>query len=878
MLFKRLLSIIVIITVSCITVHAQTDTVRVNGQVHSGSEPVEYAVVAMLQPSDSSIIAYAMTDGNGFYSLKAVTALNEVLMKVTGFNIKRQVKLIEARSQSLDFNVEKESIMLHEVKVKARRLWGNRDTLNYLVSAYTRDHDRTIGDVLRKLPGITVDDNGEIKYQGTPINHFYIENLDMLQGRYNLATEGIKAEDVASVQVLENHEHVRALQDQEASERAAINLKLKDKSKNVWTESADIGAGGSADGMLWDVTLQAMCFGKGGQHMLRYSGDNMGHNSDDATVHYGGISNDSPSLTGIVEHDVPPVGNGMFGYRHGVNFNNLAKLSDSATVNYNFNYSHNYTHGNSFSRTTYILPDGSERLLTEDIADHIHTNSADIQLTYEKNTKRRFLNNTLSLYGKWQKGRGTIVSGNQYDIPSTDESSILQTSHYRSLGVSDRVNLVHRTAKGGGYELTSTNNFSSSPQALAVGGGMTARQDVDVTSMSSNNSFELLRNLRKHRWTLTTMAFLNASYTALTSDLAHPETWVSPHGDMDYVRTETGLGPVLRFVKGPFQSTLRAPLSLTYTYLDNAGIPDEETDAHRLRLHLQPSLSLLWKATDNFTFNASANYADNETPWNNLVTATVMQNYRSLTRYRARLNDSYRAGANVKVTYKDIFKSLFAYLEGNWNRAWSNIAFGTTLDSLAHTIIDAEYMPNHSNHYSLTAYGRKDIDWHTMQIEFSATASHDKSEMLRQSELTTYRSTNYILHGTLAFDIAKGYRIDYSATWQHNHSTSFNYDNTYKEFEQRAQLNMRLLPSRLFFNASVSHTHNGNLASDKKDYVFIGGGLQFKLSKKVEFELNGDNLTNIHTYRTHSFGDMEEYYNEYHLRSRSVTLTMKLNL
>ena len=53
----------------------------------------------------------------------------------------------------------------------------------------------------------------------------------MLQGRYNLATQSIKAEDVATVQVLENHEHAHALQDQMPSANAAINLKLKNKAK-----------------------------------------------------------------------------------------------------------------------------------------------------------------------------------------------------------------------------------------------------------------------------------------------------------------------------------------------------------------------------------------------------------------------------------------------------------------------------------------------------------------------------------------------------------------------------------------------------------------------------------------------------------------------
>lgn len=872
------LFVMVIMSLNAAMAHAQADTISVSGEVRCGAEPVEYAVVAMLQPSDSAIVAYALTDAGGRYSLKAAPVTGEVLVKVTGFNIRRQVVRVTARSQTLDFNVEKESIELREVRVRARKLWGGRDTLNYLVSAYTRDHDRTIGDVLRQLPGITIADNGEIRYQGAPINHFYIENLDMLQGRYNIATEGIRAGDVATVQVLENHEHVRALQDQNMSDRAAINLKLKDKAKDVWTESADLGAGGYADGMLWEATLRAMCFGKSGQHIIRYSGDDMGRGDDVAAAHYGGTTEGGPAMTGIVGHGMPPVGNGLFGYRHGVSFDNLAKLSDSATVSYNFNYSHNLTRGNSFSQTTYILPDGSSLFLTEDIADRTHTNSADLQLTYEKNTARRFLNNTLSLFGKWSEGRGNLLSGGSDGSSPAAVAPVTQASHYRSLGVTDHARLVRRTAKGGGFEWNSTNSFSSTPQSLVIGGGMDARQDIDITALSTLNSLELLRNLRARHWTLSAMAHLNATYTALTSDLTHPETPTAPHGDLDHLRAEAGLGPLARYVNGAFQSTLRLPLSVAYTRLGNAPVDGEETDAHRLRLRLQPSFSLLWKASDNFTINAGANYTDSETPWTRLLTATVMHNYRSLSRYRAALNDSYGAGANVKVSYKDIFKGLFAYIEGSWSRAWSDIAYGTTLDAQAHTVVEAAHAPNHANHYSLTAYGRKDIDWHTTQLELSATATRGKSEMLRQSVLTTYRSTGYELRGTLAFDIVAGCRMDYGATWRRDRSTSTGYSDTFTEFSQRARLSMRLWPQRLSLSFNASHTHNGSLASSKKDYLFIGAGLRFKASKKVELDLDGDNLTDIRTFTVRSPGDMEEHHVEYRLRPLSVTLTAHVSL
>lgn len=143
---------------------AQGSKISVTGQVRCGTKPVEEGIVALLHPSDSSVVAYSMTDRQGRYSVEATTALSELLIRVTGFNIKRKLMRIKALSQTLDLSVEEESIVLRELVVKSRKLWGGRDTINYLVSAYTRGHDRTIGDILRQLPSITIEENNVIKY------------------------------------------------------------------------------------------------------------------------------------------------------------------------------------------------------------------------------------------------------------------------------------------------------------------------------------------------------------------------------------------------------------------------------------------------------------------------------------------------------------------------------------------------------------------------------------------------------------------------------------------------------------------------------------------------------------------------------------------
>ena len=116
-----------------------------------------------------------------------------------------------------------------------------------------------------------------------------------------------------------------------------------------------------------------MYFGKAQQHLLQYSGDNMGNGLDAALAHYGISANTNRHMMDLVKHATPAIGNSWFGYQHGLHLNNLAKLTDSTTINYNFNYSYNLSRGSSFAQTRYLLPDASQLLLRENIArPHAH--------------------------------------------------------------------------------------------------------------------------------------------------------------------------------------------------------------------------------------------------------------------------------------------------------------------------------------------------------------------------------------------------------------------------------------------------------------------------------------------------------------------------
>ena len=833
------------------------DTISISGRV-SGSHgmPVGALILTALHPTDSSVVAYCMTDDEGRYSMRFVTEKDEVIVRLTGFNIKRCMRRVKAVSQTVDFQAEEESITLREVQIKAQKLWGSRDTLNYLVSAYMTDFDRTIGDVLKQLPGITIEDGGLIKYQGEPINHFYIENMDVLQGRYKIAVDGLKAEDVATVQVLENHEHVKSLQDQVPPESAAINLRLKEKSKGVWTKVFGLGTGYDDD-MLWNCEANLMYFDKLRQHVIYYGNDNTGKAANRSGEFYGGNGLGASVLTDILYPGSPAVGSALRNNEHSLNINNVSKLSETAQLHYNLNYNHDIQRKSSYMQTSYYLPENDVRIISEDISSRHTTNDASIRLSYEDNAERNYLCNTLDMAGQWSEANGMVAANRE---------TIRQHSYSRNLGLTNDTHWVHRAESGTGFELTSRNTVQVTPQALSVSGGMDARQEVDITRINTSNNFSLVKDLRHHRWSIVPTAAVNVSYVGMKSVLRSSAT---DHGDMDYLYSEAYLGTLLRYVKNDLRLTFRLPFKFSYTDVRN------ETNA--VKAHLSPSFGLLWKANDNWTLSCGANYGMHQTPWNQLITSYIMGNYRTTSRYVANLSDNTSAALNAKINFKDIMTSFFAYIQGSASRSWSETIYGTTIDENAHTVMQAEYMPHHDDTYSLTGNISKGFDWMKARIELQASYARNNSSILRQSVVTDFHYDAYSINCNVAISPIREARVGYDCSYTLSQSKSADYCHTIRTFSQHASLDVTLIRNRLMTNVTIRHTHNSGLLG-KKDYAFMDFSVTYRIKRSTDFVLEATNLFNTHTFVSNSESNMTKYLEIYNLRSRSIMLRATFSL
>lgn len=213
--------------VFCGTLLLPAQTV-ISGWVNDKSDKKPIGGVAVtLHDAEGETVTYAITKQDGSFSLNVKSDIPQFTLQARLLGYKEVKKSIENKTQQLFIEMSFGEIELREVVVKSRPIWNREDTLVYSVDAFKSEGDRSIGDLLKKLPGVEVSESGGIKYQGESINKFYIEGLDLLENRYGIATNNVPVEAVQNVEVIENHQPVKALTDVVASSNAAINLRLK---------------------------------------------------------------------------------------------------------------------------------------------------------------------------------------------------------------------------------------------------------------------------------------------------------------------------------------------------------------------------------------------------------------------------------------------------------------------------------------------------------------------------------------------------------------------------------------------------------------------------------------------------------------------------
>lgn len=266
---KKILSFTFILLFSIVIFAQKT----ISGTVkNDDGKPLASASVTIEEIGKNAILEYAITDAKGNYKVTFTSNDEKILVKVKAFNHQTITENYNNATQTLNFVLQEKATEIKEVKLKTKLITKRGDTISYDLKSFESKADRSLADVLKKIPGIEVNKDGSILYQGEPINKFYVNGKDLMEGSYGLINNSLPKDAVQKVEVLENHQPVKILQDKLSSENAAINVQLKKSITMTGRGETSLGVAPS----LWNVKLSPMLFTQKYQWVLNYKTNNMG--------------------------------------------------------------------------------------------------------------------------------------------------------------------------------------------------------------------------------------------------------------------------------------------------------------------------------------------------------------------------------------------------------------------------------------------------------------------------------------------------------------------------------------------------------------------------------------------------------------------------
>ena len=422
--------------------------------------PVAGAIVTA-RDSLGKPLGYTTTSASGDFVLRPRGGGTTAQLDFSTMGYRRQS--IPADAGRMLVLLTPEATGIREVTIRAPRLSFRGDTVSYNVSRFTEAQDRSIADVLRKMPGIEVAKSGEIRYNGQPINNFYIEGLDMLDGRYGQATNNIAPQDVASVEVMENHQPIKALKDIVFSDRAAINLRLKPHAKARWTGTLRGGAGWSP--ALWNGALFAMRIGARGQSMVNLKTDNTGQNPSAETerlsvedILNGGANDYNPAAHLSVGTSSAPLDDTRtrFNRSHMASLNNLRKLSEDYQLSSSLTWGYDRLASDRAARQSWYLADGT-RVDTEQESAASCRQQLSARIALKANTERFYMLEKLEASLAWNDLRA-VLSGS---YPNR------QRAEAPAYGIENDLKYIRRTGTRS-LTVTSYLKYLTRPQSLDV--------------------------------------------------------------------------------------------------------------------------------------------------------------------------------------------------------------------------------------------------------------------------------------------------------------------------------------------------------------------------------------------------------------------------
>lgn len=238
-------ALIVLFTFSIQSASAQQKIVGVVKDVVSNT-PIFGAVVSALNSSDSTTVtAFATTNSKGVF---AVAANEKVRLKISHISYERfYFSSDEIASDTMRIFLFPADNVLQEVNITVRRpVVVAGDTTKYRLENFRTGEERSLEDVLKKIPNLSIEQDGSIYFKNKKIEKILLDGNDLTGQNYEIATRSLTSDIISEVEAIENYMENRVMRTVKKGNQTVLNLKLDELNKKKLLGNIDVGLGSNA--------------------------------------------------------------------------------------------------------------------------------------------------------------------------------------------------------------------------------------------------------------------------------------------------------------------------------------------------------------------------------------------------------------------------------------------------------------------------------------------------------------------------------------------------------------------------------------------------------------------------------------------------------
>jgi hypothetical protein len=880
-----------------------SQSVRFDGFIQDDQKnPLEMANIMAINNDTKAMDSYGITNDKGKFQL-TLKPNTLYTIKVSYLGMKSKEIAVSTKSENMTQNIvlDGSGIELEGVEiVREMPVSIKGDTIVYNADSFKSGTERKLEDVLKKLPGVEVNADGEIEVEGKRVSKLMVEGKDFFDGDTKLGVKNIPADAIDKIQVLRNYNEIGALKGLENDQdNVAMNIKLKEGRKNFWFGDVTAGTGVGELDSRYVINPKLFYYSPKYSINLITNFNNIGElpmTAQDYFKFTGGFRNmmkKGGSNFNVSSNDV-----GISLLR-----NNRAKEIETKFGATNFAYSVNKawnisgfgilstskTDLETKSQTT-ILASGDEQKRDEQTHQKNNLGLFKLSSTYKPSDKFQFDYDILTKLTKQEENADLLREQVVNDI--ADSETIFTTKKQDPTSINQNLSLYYTQSDKNIFafemqHLYQDENpfYNANLQTLPfdLSGYITnpaqSRNDYNQNRFVKTNKIDAKLD---YYYMVTPKSNINItlgntySYQNFNSHIfqildngdKNDLNDSSNNNDVNYNFNDTFLGFHYKILAGKF--TLTPGISFHSYGMTNT---QAGTDYSQNFTKVLPDFFALYQIKKSETLTYNFSLTNDFTDINQLAEGYVLSDYSSLFRGNRTLENATSQVHSLRY---------FKYNMFNFENIFANAVYTRKVDAIKteakFTGINQESNPYNSNLADETLsgmgnYGRSFLK--NYKASASASLNWSKFNNRQNGEPATTESftQSYILKASTNYKNLPNIELGYNMLINKYSGSTYYTDKPF------ARLDYYFLDSFSFVSEyEFYHYYNGNKSVDN-EYDFLSASLIYqKKNSKWEYKIAATNLLNTTYLNDDNFSQFSTRVSQYTVQPRYIIFSMKYNL